>query len=71
MLNKQAINQLNLLLDDYGFCSEMIIHAEKLGLRIKEVPVKVVYTSYSLSKGQNLFKGIRTGLSLLERILFK
>ncbi|MCH2082162.1 MAG: glycosyltransferase family 2 protein [Saprospiraceae bacterium] len=71
MLNKQAINQLNLLLDDYGFCSEMIIHAEKLGLRIKEVPVEVVYTSYSLSKGQNLFKGIRTGLSLLERILFK
>ena len=71
MLNKTAIRSLNILLDDYGFCSEMIIHAERLGLRIKEVPVETIYTSYSLSKGQNFFKGIRTGISILERIWFK
>lgn len=69
MLNRKAIETLQLSLDEYGFCSEMIILAEKRGLHIAEVPTQVVYTAYSLGKGQDFFTGIRTASKLLWKVI--
>ncbi|GAG41154.1 unnamed protein product, partial [marine sediment metagenome] len=34
-------------------------------LKMKEVPIKAIYSSYSLSKGQGFFVGLRTLIKLL------
>ncbi|MDX1686214.1 MAG: glycosyltransferase family 2 protein, partial [Saprospiraceae bacterium] len=60
ILNRKAIETLDLKVDGYGFCSEMIIVGEKSGLRIGEVPIKVEYTEYSLGKGQSFANGVNT-----------
>lgn len=69
-LNKKAIQSLDLKVDGFGFCSEMIIVAENLGLKVKEVPINVKYTTYSMSKGQSFSKGIDTAFQFIWRILF-
>lgn len=44
----------------YEFCSETLGEAGRLGLRIAEVPVTVVYTEYSMSKGQSVMTSVKT-----------
>lgn len=67
MLNRKAISTLNLQINGYGVCTEMIWKSNMAKLVIKETPIKVRYTKYSMSKGQNLWKGISTGISLLKK----
>jgi hypothetical protein len=44
----------------YEFCSETLGEAARLGLRIEEVPVTVIYTDYSKSKGQSVMTSVKT-----------
>lgn len=71
ILNRRAIEQLNLHLDGFGYCSEMIVQAEQLGLRLSEAPIRVAYTEYSMSKGQDLYTGVLTAIDLLWKLIFK
>lgn len=71
MLNRQAIEKINLCVDQFGFCSEMIILAEKNKLKIAEAPITTIYTPYSLAKGQDFFTGIRTAFQFIWRVIFK
>ena len=34
-------------------CSEIIGEAKRNALRLEEVPIRTIYTSYSMKKGQN------------------
>ena len=68
LLNKKAINTLNLKIDDFGVCTEMIWRCQKEGLKLSETPISVRYTEYSMSKGQNLFSGFKTAISLLKKL---
>lgn len=70
MLNRQAIERIDLHIDGFGYCSEMIIQAEARDLRVEEVPISVSYTVYSMSKGQDLHTGIITALNLLWKLVF-
>ena len=70
LLNRKAIEELQLTLDGFGYCSEMIFMAEKGGLRIGEVAIRVRYTEYSMSKGQSFSNGIDTALHLLYKFFF-
>ncbi|EKD63165.1 MAG: glycosyl transferase family 2 [uncultured bacterium] len=45
--------------------SEIIREIHVRGLKMVEVPIKAIYTDYSLSKGQSLYTGIKTFLKLL------
>lgn len=45
--------------------SEIIREIKHRKLKLKEVPIKAIYTDYSLSKGQSLFTGIQTFFKLL------
>ncbi|PHI20318.1 dolichol-phosphate mannose synthase [Lewinellaceae bacterium SD302] len=71
LLNQRAINELQLEIDGFGFCSEMLIKAEKAGLKISETPTHVRYTDYSRSKGQDLQMGFSTAFNFLFNVLFK
>lgn len=70
MLNQRAIRNLRLRIDGFGYCSEMIVQAEKRGLTIAEAPIQVTYTEYSLNKGQDLVMGVATAVDLLWKLLF-
>jgi polyprenyl-phospho-N-acetylgalactosaminyl synthase len=70
MLNRQAIEAIDLHIDGFGYCSEMIIQAEQRELQVAEVPISVSYTEYSMSKGQDLHTGIVTALNLLWKLVF-
>lgn len=65
LLNRKSIETLNLKSKGFGFCSEMLIVSEKLNLKIEQTPIRVLYTKYSMQKGQNLRNGIRTARSIL------
>lgn len=71
LLNRRAIENIELKNRGFGFCSEMIIYAEQNGLKISETPISVTYTPYSMNKGQNLNEGVRTAKSVLWRVLFE
>jgi hypothetical protein len=59
--------KMNLNMDYYTFCSEMFVEAMKLGLRVKEVPIKMIYTEYSQSKGTTIF----TFIFIIKDLIFK
>ena len=69
-MNRRAIEGIQLKNRAFGFCSEMIIFAEKSNLSIKETPIQVIYSTYSMSKGQNLFVGFKTAMDILWRVVF-
>jgi len=56
--SKKALLCLKFEALGYEFCSEIIIEVIKKRLKIKEVPIKVIYNSYSKKKGQSIFNGI-------------
>lgn len=70
MLNRKAIETLNLEIDGFGYCSEMIWKSELNNLTIKEISVNVRYTEHSLEKGQDLITGIKTGFDLIWKKYF-
>lgn len=71
LLNRVAINNLDLELDDYGICTEMVWKANAMKLNIVETPIKVQYTRYSKSKGQSLWKGIQTAYNLIKNRIYE
>lgn len=71
LLNRKAIKSINLGSRGFGFCSEMIIKGEKLKLKIEQAPIKVIYTKYSMSKGQNFLEGVRTAKDILWQKYFE
>lgn len=71
LLNQRAINTLQLRIDGFGFCSEMIHQAEAAGLDITETPISIRYTDYSQSKGQDLPMGFTTAIHFLWNLVFR
>ncbi|OAV44845.1 glycosyltransferase family 2 protein [Lewinella sp. 4G2] len=71
LLNHRAIRQLELRIDGFGFCSEMIHQAEASGLDLRETPISVLYTDYSQSKGQDLPMGFTTAIHFLWNLFFR
>ena len=67
ILSKNALNNLKWKTSGYEFCSEMLWRANKRKLIIKECPIKVIYSEYSKSKGQNNWNGINIAKSLIHR----
>jgi glycosyltransferase involved in cell wall biosynthesis len=53
-LNEKALSTIDFHSNNYAFCSEMIWKAHQAKLSIKEIPVKAIYTEYSLSRGQKI-----------------
>jgi len=47
--------------------SELIAETKRNNLKLTEVPIKAIYTEYSLSKGQSFFVGIKTLFKLIFR----
>lgn len=67
--NRTALQKITFNSTDFAFCPEMIWMAKMQKLRIAEVPIKAVYTDYSLSKGQLGQSNIGAGLKVVKQLL--
>ena len=64
-LSGDCASKIRITCDRYAVSSEIIIEAARAGCRIVEVPIKAVYTEYSMKKGTNVMEGVRIALNLL------
>lgn len=71
LLNRRAIETIELHQDDFSYCSEMIVQAEQAKLKIAECPISVRYTEYSMRKGQDFQVGAMTAFHFLWKLIFK
>lgn len=69
-IKAKALKKMILRSSRWEICSEMVGEIKRLNLKFAEIPIRVVYTTYSLSKGQSFKNGIKT-LARLFAIRFK
>lgn len=69
VFSRKALDQLKWKTSGFEFCSEMLWRAKQQGLRIKEYPIKAIYTDYSKSKGQNNWNALNIIKALLRNRL--
>jgi len=63
--NRKAYNTIAIETARMEFCSEIVHKIKENNLRFKEVGVKIIYTDYSLSKGQGFAVGLKTLFRLI------
>ena len=63
----RAVKQLNLRMSGFEFCTEIVRESVHHKWQIAQVPVKVVYSEYTLAKGQSFANGVRTAFKILLR----
>ncbi|MBI4438291.1 glycosyltransferase family 2 protein [Candidatus Uhrbacteria bacterium] len=66
---RYAISKIQIQTNRMEVSSELIAEAKRNKLTVVEVPIKAIYTDYSLSKGQSFFVGLKTLLKLVVRRL--
>ena len=59
VLNQKAMSKIKITFDGYEFSSEMIGEIKRNNLTYTEVPIKVIYTDHSISKGQTIINGFK------------
>jgi len=64
-MSASAAKKIRLKTNGMEVCSEVISQIKRQKLKYVEVPITAVYTTYSLSKGQSLLKGIKTMIKLI------
>lgn len=62
-----AVAQIDLRMSGYEFCTEIVRECAQHRWRIAQVPAKVVYSEYTLAKGQSFANGVKTALRILLR----
>lgn len=63
----RALREVNLRMSGFEFCTEIVREAAQHRWRIEEVPAKVLYSEYTLAKGQSFANGVRTAFKILLR----
>ena len=66
---RDAMKRIDIKTNRMEVSSELIAEIKRNKLNYKEVPIKAIYTDYSLSKGQSFFVGIKTLVKLIVRRL--
>ena len=65
--SRGALEKIEIKTNRMEVSSELIAEAKHHGFKIVEVPIRAIYTDYSLSKGQSFFVGIKTLFKLVLR----
>ncbi len=68
-LNRRALATMQVRSNRMEVSSELVAEARRNDLCLAEVPIRAIYTEYSLSKGQSFFVGIKTLFKLVFRRL--
>lgn len=67
--NRKAAETIVINARDYGVSSEIIGEVKRHNLRLNEVPIKTIYTDYSMTKGTNTSEGLKILAKLIMNIL--
>ncbi|MAF20703.1 MAG: dolichyl-phosphate mannose synthase [Parcubacteria group bacterium] len=63
----KAIEEIDLKMSGFEFCSEIVRETAQHRWRMQQIPTKVLYSEYTLAKGQSFANGIKTALKVLLR----
>ncbi len=63
----KAVKDIDLRMSGFEFCTEIVRESVQHKWTIAEVPVKVLYSEYTLAKGQSFANGVRTAFKILLR----
>lgn len=66
-LRSDTLKKFALTTSRMEISSEILAEAHRVGAVIRQAPITVRYTEYSMSKGQGFFEGVRTAWRLLLR----
>jgi glycosyltransferase involved in cell wall biosynthesis len=69
-LSRRAATTIELRTNGMESLSEFIKEKKDKRWRMAEVPIKAIYTDYSMSKGQNFFVGVKVAMRLIFRRFF-
>jgi UDP-N-acetylglucosamine---dolichyl-phosphate N-acetylglucosaminyltransferase len=69
-LSGKAARTIELRTNGMESLSEFIKEKKDKHWRLAEVPIKAIYTDYSMSKGQNFFVGVKVAMRLIFRRFF-
>lgn len=64
-LSRKAALSIQIKMDRMGHASEILDQVHRAGLRIREIPVNIYYTDYSLKKGQSSWNFFRVAAEIL------
>jgi len=67
--NRKAAETIIINARDYGVSSEIVGEVKRHNLRFKEIPIKTIYTEYSMTKGTNTSEGLKILVKLIFNIL--
>ncbi|WJY96625.1 glycosyltransferase family 2 protein [Corynebacterium fournieri] len=56
--NRTVAEEMNIRMNGMSHASEIVNMIDKCGWRVDEEPVDILYTEYSMSKGQSLINGV-------------
>lgn len=63
----RAVAEVQIRMSGYEFCTELVRETVQRRWRTAEVPIKVLYSAYTLAKGQSFANGVKTALRILLR----
>lgn len=63
----KALRDVDIKMSGFEFCTEIIREAATHKWKIASIPSKVVYSEYTLAKGQSFANGIKTAAKILLR----
>jgi len=63
----RAVREVRIRMSGYEFCTEIVRESVQHRWRFAEVPIKVMYSAYTLAKGQSFANGVKTALKILLR----
>ncbi len=66
----EVFKKIVLTEDRFAYASELIEKIVAFGFKLKEVPVRIIYTEYSLKKGQKNLNAINIFLKMIRRKFF-
>lgn len=67
----KALAEVDLKMSGFEFCTEIIREAGRHRWKIISIPSKVVYSEYTLAKGQSFANGLRTAAKILIRTFLR
>lgn len=71
VFNRFAAENLQLKMHDFSHASEIIERIGEKNLKYDEIPVTIIYTDYSRSKGQTMINAVNIGFDMLLNKVMK
>lgn len=67
ILGPRALREVDLRMNGFEFCTEIVREAAIRKWRVAQIPTKVTYSEYTMAKGQSFASGVKTALKILLR----